>query len=98
MKSACGGVAFQRVHRAADTANDFLVAWVRLEVEACLIERLQQLVRALEEARAPPRIPIVGKTAHAFTSSRWYAVPLFSCTMRNFCVSPNRLSAWPTKR
>ena len=40
----------------------------------------------------------VGEKVHGFPSIRWYAVPLFSWIMRNFCVRPNRLSAWPTKR
>src|ERR1700730_3966932 len=98
MKAARGGIALERMHRAAHAADHFFVRRVRFEIEPRFIERLQQLTGALEKKRAQLRIAIFGKAAHVFASSRWYAVPLFSCTMRNFCVKPKRLSACPTKR
>src|SRR5258707_7459742 len=70
------------MHRAAHAANYFFVRRIGLKIEPGLVERLQQLVGAFEEERAQLRVAIVGEQTHAFTSSRWYAVPLFSCTMR----------------
>src|ERR1700730_13841681 len=98
MKATRGGIALERMHRAPHAANDFFVRRIRFEIEPRFIERLQQLTRALEKEHAQLRIAIVEKAAQFFASSRWYAVPLFSCTIRNFCVKPNRLSACPTKR
>src|SRR5258707_7123942 len=98
MKRSRGEVAVGRRHRAAPATDNFLVRGICGETEPRLIERLQQLISALEKERAQLRIAIFGKAAHVFASSRWYAVPLFSCTMRNFCVKPKRLSACPTKR
>src|SRR5258708_34985437 len=98
MKAARRGIALERMHRSAHAADDFFVRGICFEIEPRLIERLQQLISALEKKRAQFRIAIFGKAAHVFASSRWYAVPLFSCTMRNFCVKQKRLSACPPKR
>src|SRR5260370_42343963 len=95
VKCAGGGIALEGVHRAANAPNAFFVRGILLEIEACVIQGLQQLVGGLEKKRAQLRIAILGDSAHVFTSSRWYAVPLFSCTMRNFCVRPTRLSPSP---
>src|SRR4029077_9447948 len=91
-------IALERVYGAANAANNFFVRGTSFELQAGFIKRLQQFVGALKEESAQLGAAIVGLTLQPFTSMRWYAVPLFTCTMRNFCVRPKRLSAWPTNR
>src|SRR5260370_12694929 len=98
VKSTRCGITLYSAHSPTDTANHFLVSGAGLEFEPGLVERLKQLVSALKEESAQLAAAILGRPSHVVASLRWYAVPLFSWTMRNFCVSPNRLSAWPTKR
>ncbi len=97
-KSAGRGIAFERVHHAANATDDFFISGTSFKFQSSLVERLQELVGGLEEESAQLGVTILGCKTQLFTSSRWYAVPLFSCTMRNFLVNPKRLSAWPTKR
>src|SRR5258708_37202864 len=97
MKAARGGIALERMHRSAHATDDFFIRGIRFEIEPRLVERLQQLISALEKKRTQLRIAIFAKAAHVFAPRRWHGVPLFSCTMRNVCVKPNRLSACPTK-
>ena len=98
VEAASGRVALEGVHGAANATNNFFIRRTSFELQAGFIERLQQFVGALKEESAQLGAAIVGLTLQPFTSMRWYAVPLFSCTMRNFCVRPKRLSAWPTNR
>src|SRR5690349_14294290 len=98
VKSTGCRIALQRVNHAANAANHVLVGRARLEFQAGLIQRLQQLGGTLKKERTQFAVAFVGWTVHGLASIRWYAVPLFSCTMRNFWVRPKRLSAWPTNR
>ena len=52
LESAGGGIALQRMHDAAHTTNDLFIRGLRLDFEARLVERLQELGRAFEEERA----------------------------------------------
>ena len=84
--------------RQSDFARCLDVGRIPFQGETLLVERLQQLLGALEE-----QVPHFGRAfvrgrAHACTSLRWYAVPLFWWIMRNLSLSPNSVSAWPTNR
>src|ERR1700676_3937987 len=98
VETASGRIALEGVDGAAHPPDDFVIGGARFGLQPCLIQRLQQVLGALEKERAQLRPAIVGRVTHEFASVRWYAVPLFSCTMRNLCVKPKRLSACPTKR
>ena len=66
---------------AANAADDFLVRRTHFEFKPRFIERLKKFARALEEESAQFAAAVFGRTTHEVTSMRWYAVPLFSCTM-----------------
>src|SRR6202043_673805 len=97
-KSAGSGIAFQGMDSAANSAKNFFIARVRFQLQPALIKGLQQFIGAFEKKRAQFSAAIFWLPAHVRASKRWYAVPLFSCTILNFCVRPNRLSACPTNR
>ncbi len=97
-QSARRRIAFQGVHRPPDYTYDLLVAGFFLQLQRFFIQRLQQFLRSLKEELPQFRSTIIGSIRHSLTSTRWYAVPLSRCIIWNFLVTPNKLSAWPTKR
>src|ERR1700730_633703 len=97
-KTASGSITLQGVDRAANSAKNFFVVRVRFQLQSALIKGLQQFISAFEKKRAQFSPAIFRLPAHVRGSRRRYAVPLFSCTILNFCVRPNRLSACPTNR
>ena len=84
VKPARGGIPFQGVDGTADTTDDFLIGGMSFKLKPRFIERLQQFAGALKEESAQLAVAILGRTFQELTSLRWYAVPLFSWTMRNF--------------
>ena len=97
-EAASGRVALQRMHRPPNTAGCLRVAGRSLHLHRFVVQLLDEFLCALEKQLAQFRHPVLGGDGHAFASIRWYAVPLLRCTIWNFSVSPNRLSAWPTNR
>src|ERR1700687_5215860 len=98
VKTTSGRIPFKSVDGTTHPPDHLLISRAGLEFEPCFVEGMQQFVGALKKKRAQLRATILGRMAHEFASVRWYAVPLFSCTMRNFWDSKKRLSACPTKR
>jgi hypothetical protein len=70
VETASGRVTFERVYGTAHAAYNFLVRGMSLKLEPRLVERLQQLIRALEEERAKLRVAIFGRLAQEFASTR----------------------------
>src|SRR5260370_79631 len=98
VKSTGCGITLQSVHSSTDTTNHFFVGRAGLKSEPSLVNRLKPFVGPLNTKNAQLAAAILARTTHAVASFRWDAGPLFSWTMRNFCVSPKRLSACATKR
>lgn len=71
VKAAGGGIALERVHGAADAANDGFVGGTRFELEAGFVERLQQFAGALEKESAKLGAAIFGRTAQGAASILW---------------------------
>ncbi len=69
--AASGGVAFERVHGPAHLAQQLLVFGMLLQLQALVVEILQQLRGALKEELAEFGGAVVGKEAHTVTSIRW---------------------------
>src|ERR1700761_2731667 len=63
-KSASSRVAFQRVHRATNVAHDLRVMGMPFQLEAFIVERLEKLLRALEEQVPEFGCPLVGEEGH----------------------------------
>src|SRR6266446_4502001 len=70
MKTASRRITLESVHSATNPANHCLVAGTGFELEAGLIERLEQFVGALEEQSAQLTAAILGRTFHEVTSLR----------------------------
>ena len=70
VKAAGSRITLERMHGATHAANDFLVGRMRLELEPGFVERLQQLIRALEKDRAKLGVAIFGRPAQEFASTR----------------------------
>src|SRR5579863_526521 len=98
LKTARSRIALQCMDGAAHTANQIFIRGTLLQLQARVVDDLKDFRGTLKEERAEFVVAVLGQKGHALTSSRLYAVPLFSWTMRNFCVRPNKLSAWPTNR
>ena len=69
--AAGGGIAFQRVHGTPRLAQNLLVAGMFLQLQANVIEGLQQFGCALKEEFAHFSGPLVRKEIQDATSSRW---------------------------
>jgi len=70
VKAASSGITLERMHGAAYTTNDLFIGGVRLELEPCFVERLQQLIRAFEKDSAKLWIAILRRPAQEFASTR----------------------------
>src|SRR6266481_9133583 len=64
VKTASRRITLESVHSAANPTNHFLIAGTRFELEAGLIERLEQFVGALEEESAQLAAAILGRAFH----------------------------------
>jgi hypothetical protein len=71
VKAAGSGVAFEGMNGAANAANHLFIGGMSFELEARFIERLKQLVRALEKDSAKLRVAIFGRLAQEDASTRW---------------------------
>jgi hypothetical protein len=80
-EAAGSRIPLQRVHGAPQTARRFRVARYFFQAQRFLVELLDQFARALKKQLVEFRHPIVGRSAHTSTSTRWYAVPLLRCTI-----------------
>ncbi len=70
VKTASRRITLESVDGAANTTDHFLVAGTGFELEASLIERVEQFVRAFEEQGAQLTAAIVERTFHEVTSLR----------------------------
>jgi len=70
LTTARSGVALEGMHGSTDAANEFLVGGTCFELQASIVDGLQQFRGALEEERAKFRSPILGQKGQAVTSSR----------------------------
>lgn len=69
VESAGRRIALKRMHGAPHAANHLLVRGTSLKLQPRFVQRLQQLVRALEEDGAKLRIAIFGSLAQEFAST-----------------------------
>jgi hypothetical protein len=67
-ESASGGVTFESVYDPPDGAYGFDVAWMFLQLEGLVVQRLQQFLGTLEKEFLQFRAAIIGKLGHAVTS------------------------------
>src|SRR5450631_4855999 len=86
------------MNRTPHATKKFFIGRMLFHFHADIVNDLQEFRRSLKEEIAELRIAVIGQETQEFTSTRLYAVPLFSWIILNFCVKPKRLSAWPTKR
>src|SRR5258707_799049 len=91
-------VAFQGMDGAPHLAQYFFIFRTLLQLQPLFIECLQQFCCALKEEFAKLGGVIVREEIHPATSMRWYAVPLFWCSILYLSERPNRLSACPMNR
>src|SRR5262249_8987158 len=70
--AASRGISFQGVHRAPHLAKKLFILRMLLQLQALVIEGLQQLRSALKEELAELGSAVIWKEAQTVTSSRWY--------------------------
>src|SRR3954468_24576317 len=98
-EAARGGIPFDCVDCAANTAPTLCIGRRLFKLERVFVEYLQHFLGGLKK-ELPQIAALVVARGHGCSSSsrRWYAVLLSECNSRNLGVSPSRLSACPTNR
>src|SRR6476661_10628837 len=86
------------MHGAPYLAQHLFIFRTLLQLQPHFIEVLQQFCCALKEEFAKLSRVIVREEVHPATSMRWYAVPLFWCSILYLSERPKRLSACPINR
>src|SRR5579859_3657716 len=84
--------------RASYLAQYLFIFRTLLQLQPLFVECLQQFCCALKKEFAKLSRVIVREEVHPATSLRWYAVPLFWCSILYLSDKPKRLSACPINR